>query len=528
MNQLGFPLLSLIVWLPALGALLLLLVPRERVTLHRQGALVTAVITFGLSLVLPFAMVPRLLRPGGESSMAAFQFVDQLDWIPAWGIRYLIGVDGISLWLVLLTTFMTIIALLATWNSVQQQVRYFHVLMLLLETAMLGVFVALDTFLFYLFWEFSLIPMAFMIGIWGSDNRLYAAVKFFLYTFAGSVLMLLAIIALSILHRNALGADVTTFDVRQIISDLRSGAFTLETTTARLMFGAFFLAFAIKVPLWPLHTWLPDAHVEAPTAGSIILAGVLLKLGTYGLVRFNLALFPEASQWAAPAIGVLAVIGILYGAALAFAQTDMKKLVAYSSVSHMGFVVLGIFALNVEGVSGAVLQMVNHGLSTGALFLIVGIVYERYHTRELAAFGGLWTAMPIYGGLTLVMVLSSAGLPGLNGFIGEYTIMQGAFLSPVLGWPFVAVAVIGVILAAVYLLRMFKDAFMGEVREPKHGSHGEEVHHGDVNRLELTALVALLVPIVLIGLYPNLFFGPMQTSVTDVIDALSTAVVGSQ
>jgi len=528
MNQLGFPLLSLIVWLPALGALLLLLVPREQVTLHRQGALITAVITFGLSLVLPFAFVPRLIRPGGEGSVSAFQFVDQLDWIPAWGISYLVGIDGISLWLVLLTTFITIIAMLATWNSVQQQVRYFQVLMLLLETAMLGVFVALDTFLFYLFWEFSLIPMAFMIGIWGSDNRLYAAVKFFLYTFAGSVLMLLAIIALSILHRNAMGAEITTFDVRQIISDLRSGAFTLETTTARLMFGAFFLAFAIKVPLWPLHTWLPDAHVEAPTAGSIILAGVLLKLGTYGLIRFNLALFPEASQWAAPAIGILAVIGILYGAALAFAQTDMKKLVAYSSVSHMGFVVLGIFALNVEGVSGAVIQMVNHGLSTGALFLIVGIVYERYHTRELAAFGGLWTAMPIYGGLTLVMVLSSVGLPGLNGFIGEYTIMQGAFLSPVLGWPFVAVGVIGVILAAVYLLRMFKDAFMGEVREPKHGSHGEDVHPGDVNRLELTALVALLVPIVLIGLFPNLFFEPMQTSVADMIDALSTAVVGSQ
>jgi NADH-quinone oxidoreductase subunit M len=396
------------------------------------------------------------------------------------------------------------------------------VLLLLLETAMLGVFVAMDTFLFYLFWEFSLIPMAFLIGIWGSENRLYAAVKFFLYTFAGSVFMLLAIIALSILHRNALAADITTFDLRQIIADVRSGAFTLDITLARLLFGAFFLAFAIKVPMWPFHTWLPDAHVQAPTAGSIILAGVLLKMGTYGLIRFNLMLFPEASRWAAPAIGLLAVVGILYGAAVAFAQSDMKKLVAYSSVSHMGFIVLGIFALNGEGVSGAVLQMINHGLSTGALFFIVGVVYERRHTRELADYGGLWTVMPVYGALTLVMVLSSAGLPGLNGFIGEYTIMQAAVISPVLGWEYIAFAVIGVILAAVYLLRMFKTAFMGDVDKE------ENKHLQDLNTGELVAMVVLLIPIVVIGLYPTLLFAPMESSVTDIVQTLGATMVGSQ
>lgn len=524
MNQLfGFPILSLVLWLPTLGAVVLLVLPREATELHRRVSLLTALITFLLSCVLPLAFQASPAASAEAGTTPIFQFVDQrFDWIPAWGITYLIGIDGVSLWLVMLTTFLTPITILSTWDSIHTQVRYFQVLMLLLETAMLGVFVSLDTFLFYLFWEFSLIPMAFMIGIWGSSNRLYAAVKFFLYTFSGSVFMLLAIIALSILHRNAIGADVTTFDLRRIMADLRSGAFTLDPSMSRLLFGAFFLAFAIKVPLWPFHTWLPDAHVEAPTAGSVILAGVLLKLGAYGLVRFNLMLFPEASRWAAPAIGVLAVIGIIYGAIVAFAQSDMKKLVAYSSVSHMGFVVLGIFALNLEGISGAVLQMINHGLSTSALFLIVGVIYERRHTRELAAFGGLWTVMPIYGGLTLVMILSSVGLPGLNGFIGEYTIMQGAYLSADLGWRFVAFAVIGVILAAVYLLRMFNVAFMGEVDDPENAS----LH--DLNWRERTALVSLLIPIVAIGVYPNLAFEPMQNSVANIVQTLSGVVLGSR
>ncbi len=494
----NIPVLSIVLWLPTLGALLLFALPREQEGLHRQVALIVSVVTFLVSCLLPvgFQTVAE-----GTSDM---QFVEHLNWVPAWGISYLIGVDGISLWMVLLTTFLMVVTIVSTWDSVKTQVRFFMALLLLLETAMLGVFVSLDMFLFYIFWEFSLIPMAFMIGIWGSGNRIYAAVKFFLYTFAASVLMLMAIIALSVMTHS--------FSLLEIINGLRNGDIALDTGTARLLFGAFFIAFAVKVPLWPFHTWLPDAHVQAPTAGSVILAGVLLKMGTYGLIRFNLMLFPEASRWAAPAIAVLAVIGILYGAAVAFAQSDMKKLVAYSSVSHMGFVVLGIFALNVEGISGAVLQMINHGLSTGALFLVVGIIYERRHTREISDFGGLWSVMPIYGGLALVVVLSSAGLPGLNGFIGEFTIMQGAFLSPDLGVHFVMLSVIGVILAATYLLRMFAGAFMGEVK------HHENKELPDLNRTELGALVALIIPIVVIGFFPNLFFADMQAGVEQVVE----------
>jgi NADH-quinone oxidoreductase subunit M len=533
----GIPILSIILWLPALGALLLMFVPGEQVSRHRQIALIVSVVAFVLSCFLPLGFIPSaegaapgwtgifgFMQQGATATLPGMRFVDQLAWIPSLGIHYLVGVDGISLWMVVLTTFLTPVAILSTWHSVKTQVRAFQALMLLLETAMLGVFVAQDMFLFYVFWEFSLVPMAFMIGIWGSGNRIYAAVKFFLYTFAGSVLMLMAIIALAIIHRNALAAGDPefgiTFNVMRIMEDLRSGNLVLDTNVARLMFGAFFLAFAIKVPMWPFHTWLPDAHVEAPTAGSVILAGVLLKMGTYGLIRFNLMLFPEVSRWAAPAIAILAIIGIIYGAIVAFAQSDMKKLVAYSSVSHMGFIVLGIFALNPEGISGAILQMVNHGLSTGALFVAVGIIYERRHTRELAAFGGLWTAMPIYGGLTLVMVLSSVGLPGLNGFIGEFTIMQGAYLSPDLGWHFLAFAVIGVILAAVYLMRMFGRAFMGPVDNP------ENAHLPDLDRVELASLVVPLVPIVIIGFLPNLFFAGMQGSVAEVVQHMVVGVAG--
>jgi NADH-quinone oxidoreductase subunit M len=451
------------------------------------------------------------------------QFRESLAWLPSWGVSYSLGLDGISLWLVLLTTFLSPIVVLSTWDSVHKQVRYFQMLLLFLETAMLGVFLAQDLLLFYVFWEFTLIPMTFLIGIWGGANRIYAARKFFMYTFAGSVLMLLAVIALYVLHRNAIVATqpdfVGTLDFSTIVSDLRTGRFSLDSGMERLLFGAFFLAFAIKVPLWPFHTWLPDAHVEAPTAGSVILAGVLLKLGSYGLIRFNLTLFPEASRWAAPAIAVLAIIGIIYGAIVAFAQTDMKKLVAYSSVSHMGFIVLGIFALNSEGVSGAILQSVNHGLSTGALFLIVGVLYERRHTREMAAYSGIWKAMPIYGGLTLLIVLSSAGLPGLNGFIGEFVVMQGAFLAPELGGVYVGFAVLGVILAAVYLFKLFSSVFMGDSDE-------SNAELSDLNQRELAGLVLLAIPIIVIGLGPNLLFSGMQDSVADVVQNLVAAVAG--
>ncbi|MBP1467273.1 NADH-quinone oxidoreductase subunit M [Candidatus Chloroploca sp. M-50] len=514
------PILSLVLWLPALGALLLLTVPRRSDELARRIALAVAVVTFLVSLTLPLRFVPESALGAGPVTM---QFAETVPWLPSWGISYSVAIDGVSLWLVMLTTFLTPIVVLSTWDSVHKEVRNFQILLLLLTTAMLGVFMAQDLLLFYIFWEFTLIPMTFLIGIWGGSNRVYAARKFFLYTFAGSVLMLLAVIGLYVLHRESIAVSQPgyqgTLNFGAIVTDLRSGAFVLETATERLLFGAFFLAFAIKVPLWPFHTWLPDAHVEAPTAGSVVLAGVLLKLGGYGMIRYCLTLFPEASRWAAPAIGVLAVIGIIYGAIVAFAQTDMKKLVAYSSVSHMGFIVLGIFALNSEGITGAIIQMISHGLSTGALFLIVGVLYERRHTREMAAYSGIWTVMPIYAGITLLVALSSAGLPGLNGFIGEFVIMQGAFLSPELGWPFMAFAVLGVVLAAIYLLKFYREVFMGEVNEASTGLP-------DLNQRELVTLVALCIPIVIIGLYPGFLFGPMQSSVAEVVNGLVPVVAG--
>jgi NADH-quinone oxidoreductase subunit M len=518
----AFPILSTVLWLPALGALGLLLVPRDNAALARRVALAVAVVTFLVSLALPLNFQPDLATsPGGPPAM---QFVQTLPWLPMWGISYNVGVDGVSLWLVVLTTFLLPIVVLSTWDSVHKDVRNFEILLLLLTTAMLGVFMATDLLLFYIFWEFSLIPMTLLIGIWGASNRVYAARKFFIFTFAGSVLMLLAIIGLYVLNLQQIRAVEPgyqgTLSFTQLVADLRSGRFQIDTLTERLLFGAFLLAFAVKVPLWPLHTWLPDAHVEAPTAGSVVLAGVLLKLGSYGMIRFNLTLFPDASRWAAPAVAVLAVIGIIYGAIVAFAQTDMKKLVAYSSVSHMGFIVLGIFALNMEGVSGAVVQMINHGLSTGALFLIVGVLYERRHTRDLGQYGGLWKVMPVYAGITLLVTLSSAGLPGLNGFVGEFTIMQGAFMSPELGWPFLFFAVGGVVLAAVYLLKMYRAVFMGEVSNPANQNLP------DLSRRELVALAALCVPIVVIGVYPFFLFGPMQSSVADVVNGLATTVAG--
>ncbi len=524
MNQLGFPLLSLILWLPTAGALALLFVPRTNAELARRVSFVTMLITFALSLALPlrFETEPAQIMVVGAPPV--MQFVEDLPWLPIIGATYSLGVDGISLWLVMLTTFLGPIVALSTWDSVHKDVRNFQILLLVLQTAMIGVFIAQDLLLFYIFWEFTLIPMTFLIGIWGSQNRVFAARKFFLYTFAGSVLMLLALIALHILHLNAIRVIEPdfrgTFHFGRFVSDLRAGRLELDTVTERLLFGAFFLAFAVKVPLWPFHTWLPDAHVEAPTAGSVVLAGVLLKLGGYGIIRYNLTLFPAASQWAAPALAILAVIGIIYGAAVAFAQSDMKKLVAYSSVSHMGFVVLGIFALNAEGISGAVLQMVNHGLSTSALFLMVGVLYERRHTRELAAYGGLWKVMPVFAAFSLLVALSSAGLPGLNGFVGEFTIITGAFRSPLLGWIYVAFAVGGVVLAAAYLLKLFRAVFMGEVAQPANASLP------DLNRRELAAFALLSVPIVAIGLYPAFFFAGMQHSVAALVAEFALLVAG--
>ena len=485
-------LLSLLLWLPTIGALLMLAPLTDR--LAKRLAFVWSALVFVLSL----ALLPGLGT--FDPNVPGLQLQERFAWIPSFGVQYALGIDGISIWLVLLTTLLTPIVILSAWDSIGTRVRSFFAFMLLLETGMLGVFLAQDLFLFYIFWEFTLIPMYFLIGIWGGQRRIYATVKFFLYTFAGSIFMLLAIIGLYSQYGQ------NSFSVPDMARDIQSGAFVIERNNARWMFLAFFAAFAIKVPVFPFHSWLPDAHTEAPTAGSVILAGVMLKLGGYGFLRFNLPLFPEASTYFAPAIGVLAVIGIIYGAFLAFSQQDIKKLVAYSSVSHLGFVMLGIFSLRPEGIHGAILQMVNHGITTGALFLIVGFIYERRHTRDIDAFGGLWKVMPVYSFLSLIIVLSSLGLPGLNGFVGEATILFGTVKSTVLGGVYAGFALIGVILAAVYLLWMFRKVMMGEVTDATAKMH-------DVTRLEIAMLAPLIALIIVIGLYPAPFFAAMESSV---------------
>jgi len=435
--------------------------------------------------------------------------VINLPWIQvaSWNISYFMGIDGLSILLVLLTTFLTPISILSSWESVQERVKDFMIFFLLLEVAMVGVFLAQDLFLFFIFWEFTLVPMYFLIGIWGGPRRMYAAIKFFLYTMAGSILMLLAIIWL--------GLEGGTFAVPELIANLN-----IPAGAQTWLFLAFTAAFAIKVPMWPLHSWLPDAHVEAPTAGSVILAGVLLKMGTYGFLRFNIPLFPQAAITFAPWIALLAVIGIIYGAAVSYAQRDAKKLVAYSSVSHLGFVMLGLFALNAQGIQGGILQMINHGLSTGALFLLVGMIYDRRHTREMDAYGGLWKVMPVYAVFTLIVTLSSMGLPGLNGFVGEFTILLGAFGSEAIGSPwFAGLATLGIILAAVYLLFMFQKLFLGPVDKE------ENRVLLDLNLREIVTIVPLLVFIFWIGLYPRPFFALISPAVEQVVAALQIAAV---
>ena len=498
--------LTLLTFLPLAGVLVLLFVRSENQNALRWTALTASTITFVISL-----WVLALFRAANPD----LQLVTRVPWITVggWNIEYHLGIDGLSILLVLLTTFLTPLSILSTWTAVEERVKDFMLFFLLLETGMIGVFLAQDLFLFYIFWEFTLVPMYFLIGIWGGPSRIYAALKYFLYTMAGSILMLLAILWLGIYQG--------TFSVPELIA--KGG---IDPHTQLWLFIAFAAAFAIKVPMWPLHSWLPDAHVEAPTAGSVILAGVLLKMGTYGFLRFNLGLFPQASVQAAPVIAVLAVIGIIYGAAVSYAQPDVKKLVAFSSVSHLGFVMLGLFALNAQGVEGAILQMINHGLSTGALFLLVGIIYEQTHTRELGVYGGLWKITPVFGTFMLIVSLSSMGLPGLNGFVGEFTILLGAFGSKVLGSPWYAgVAALGVILAAVYILYMFQRMFLGP-----EGSVVEEVRkHGhplrDLNAREIITLVPVLVFIFWLGLYPSPFFGLMAPSVDKLLAAFNAAAI---
>ena len=498
-----FPILTTLIFLPLAGVFLLLVVPSRRTTLMRWIALLTSLAVFAVSLAMLAAFDPA--NPG-------LQLSERATWFQAAGFRveYFVGVDGLSILLVLLTTLLMSLALVSTWTAVTERVREFMIFFLLLEVGMVGVFLAQDLFLFYVFWEFTLVPMYFLIGMWGGERRMYAAVKFFLYTMAGSVLMLLAILWL--------GLQGGSFNLPELIA-----AGDIPATTQFWLFLAFAAAFAIKVPMWPLHSWLPDAHVEAPTAGSVILAGVLLKMGTYGFLRFNIPLFPQASLQLAPWVALLGVIGILYGAAVSYPQRDVKKLVAYSSVSHLGFVMLGLFALNAQGIQGGLLQMVNHGLSTGALFLIVGMIYERRHTRELDAFGGLWKVMPVYAALTLIVALSSMGLPGLNGFVGEFTILLGSFGSEALGSPwFAGLAVVGVILAAVYILFMFQKMFLGPVRH--------EVNLGlkDLNWREVVTLAPLIVLIFWIGLYPKPFFHLMAASVDQLAAAMQVAAMGAR
>jgi len=488
--------------LPLAGALLLLLMPNadgRRNGVIRWLALVISILGFAVTLMVWARFDPT----SGD-----FQFVERLKWIhiqPTLEIDYYVGIDGISLLLVVLTAFLTPIALLSSWEGIEHKVKEFSILILALDAAMIGVFISLDLFLFYVFWDAMLIPMYFLIGIWGYDQRIYAAVKFMLYTMAGSVLMLIAILALAYMYSEGPGAGTYSFDLLKL--------YTLQIApqTQTWLFLAFAVAFAIKVPLFPFHTWLPDAHVQAPTAGSIILAGVLLKMGTYGLVRFAFPLFPNAAVTFAPWIGGLAVIGIVYGALVAMVQPDMKKLVAYSSVSHLGFVVLGICAANVQGMQGAVYQMLAHGVSTGGLFLLVGMLSDRRHTRLIAEFGGLKNAMPRLTAAFLIITLASIGMPALNGFIGEFLTMLGAFL-----WDprFVVVAGLGVILSAVYMLWMFQRVYLGEITNAKNTTLP------DLRPREWASVVPLCAVAIVMGVFPALFLSPMELSVQRVVERL--------
>ncbi|HTY36480.1 MAG TPA: NADH-quinone oxidoreductase subunit M [Bacteroidota bacterium] len=505
-------LLSLTIFFPLLGVLALFFVDNERVQAIKLVGLLTTIVTFGISLTMYF---------GFDPSVPGFQFKEYAVWVPGLNISYYIGVDGISLLLVILTTFLTPIALLGTWNSIQKQLRSYTMMILLLEVGMTGVFASLDLFLFYIFWEAMLIPMYFIIGIWGGPERVYAAVKFFLFTLFGSLLMLVAIISLGVYASTLPGGYFTTNLIQ-----LYGVAPRMTLTAQTWMFLAFTLSFAIKVPLFPLHTWLPDAHVQAPTAGSVLLAGVLLKMGTYGLIRFCLPLFPYAAFNFVPLLGVLAVIGIIYGALVAMVQTDLKKLVAYSSVSHLGFVVLGIFSMTEEGIQGAVIQMINHGLSTGALFLLVGMIYDRAHTRMISDFGGVAKIMPVFATIFLIISLSSIGLPGLNGFVGEFLILLGSFKSTIMGSHVYAIfAASGVILAAVYLLWAYQRVFFGRAREGGvYGGH----HLTDLNARELVSLAALLVFVVWIGVYPGTFMSKSAPATKQLVQGLEFVRSGGQ
>ena len=487
-----WPLLDIVIFMPLAGAVLLGLIPKSRVGAIRIAALAITVVTFAFSL--------GLFIDFDVSASARFQLGSSAEWISSWGVGFITGLDGISLWMVLLTTFLMPLAVLASWN-VENKVKPFFVFLLALETGMIGVFSALDMFLFYLFWEATLVPMYFLIGIWGYGRRTYAALKFFLFTLIGSLLMLVAILSLYFA-----AGDQPTFGYEALLNT------PLALDTQRLLFLAFFASFAVKVPLVPLHTWLPDAHTEAPTAGSVMLAAVLLKMGAYGFIRFGIPLFPDAARDFVPLIIGLSIAGILYGALVAAMQRDLKRLVAYSSVAHLGFVTLGLFVGSVEGMSGGVLQMISHGLSTGALFMLVGALYDRRHTRQISDFGGLAGTVPLLSGIFLLVALSSLGLPGLNGFVGEFLVLVGTFIT--YRW-WVIPAAFGVVLAAVYLLWAYQRVFHGQVTIP------ENRNLRDLNVREVVMFAPLVALIVFIGVYPKPFLDRIEPAARQVVESLN-------
>ena len=509
-------LLTILILLPAFGALA---VVGHALFWKQESQL--KLVTLGFTIV-NFLISLVLLFDKSAASANGFFFEKNIPWIRAINTNYHLGVDGLSVWLVILTTFIMPIAILSTWHAVEKRSTAFYAFLLLLESAMLGVFVSLDLIVFYLFFEASLVPMFFLIGIWGGENRVYAAVKFFIYTALGSLLMLAAIIGLYYLQAKVTGG-VGSFDYVVLLNSMKSGALVLPPFTGTLLFFAFALAFAIKVPLFPFHTWLPDAHTEAPTAGSVILAAVMLKMGTYGLMRFNFTLFPEASHEYAWLFITLAVIGIIYGALVAMVQTDVKRLVAYSSVAHMGFVVLGMFSFTEMGMQGALYQMLNHGISTGALFLLVGYIYERRHTRAISEFGGLANVMPVYTTIFVIATMSSVGLPFLNGFVGEFLTMIGMWNShalPIVGaWNMNYIAAMfagtGVIFAAVYLLWMVQRVFMGKVTNPSN----KRLH--DLNWREIGLIAPLVILMVFMGVYPSPFLNRSKDSVAAIEQRLN-------
>ncbi len=491
-------LLNIVLAIPAAGFLIGLLLPKGRVGTARTFALVVSLVTFAASL----GLVPAVM-----SNSTTMQWVTDAPWIASPSIHYHVGLDGISVWLVILATFLTPICVLLSWNYIQKRPKEFYIFLLLLEFGLIGVFSALDLFLFYVFWEVSLVPMYFLIGIWGHDRRIYAAVKFFIYTMVGSVLMLAAMIYIY--------SRAGTFDYPAIVTMLSTGKLRFESAEQLPLFLAFFIAFAIKVPLFPLHTWLPDAHGEAPTAGSIMLASVMLKMGCYGLIRFCLPLFPNAARQSGNWIVTLAIIGIIYGALVAMVQPNMKRLVAYSSVSHLGFVVLGIFSFNQQGVDGAVYQMLNHGISTGALFALVGLLYERRHSLEIADYGGVATVAPWLATAFMITSLASVGLPTLNNFVGEFLVLQGAAITY---FPWAAWAAVGVILSAVYMLWLYQRTFFGETPEKV------KSHMYDMNLREWLAIVPLIIMMVWMGIATQTFLPSITAVNARILDQSKTNV----